>query len=140
VIGWTAVTGGVGPEAYILFLVLFLWQMPHFLSLGWLYRKDYELGGYRLLPSLDRTGAITARIIMVYTCALLPASVLPFILGMAGDVFLALVVVLWISFFIPVLRLSREISDVHARRVFLASLLFVPAFFAAIGLDRILAL
>ena len=91
--------------------MLFLWQMPHFLSLGWMYRKDYELGGYRLLPSLDRTGAVTARIIMVYTCALLPASVLPFILGMAGILFLGLVIVLWLSFFIPVLRLSREITD-----------------------------
>jgi heme o synthase len=140
VIGWTAITGTMSLEAYILFLVLFLWQMPHFLSLGWMYRKDYELGGYRLLPSLDRTGAVTARIIMVYTCALLPASVLPFILGMAGILFLGLVIVLWLSFFIPVLRLSREISDAHARRVFYASLVYVPAFFLAIGVDRILGL
>jgi protoheme IX farnesyltransferase len=77
---------------------------------------------------------------MVYTCALLPASVLPFILGMAGFLFLGLVLVLWLSFFVPVVRLSREISDAHARSVFFASLVYVPAFFLSIGLDRILAL
>ena len=139
-IGWTAITGNIAPEAYVLFLVLFLWQMPHFLALGWMYRKDYDLGGYRLLPSVDRTGATTARIIMVYTWALLPASVLPFILGMAGILFVILVTVLWISFFVPALRLSREISDAHARAVFRASLLYVPAFFGSIGLDRLLQL
>lgn len=139
-IGWTAITGNIAPEAYVLFLVLFLWQMPHFLALGWMYRKDYDLGGYRLLPSVDRTGATTARIIMVYTWALLPASVLPFILGMAGILFVILVTVLWISFFVPALRLSHDISDAHARAVFRASLLYVPAFFGSIGLDRLLQL
>ncbi len=140
VIGWTAVTGGFATQAYVLFLVLFLWQMPHFLALGWMYREDYAAGGYRLLPSIDRTGKSTARIVMVYTCALLPASVLPFVLGMAGGIFLALDGLAWIAFFIPVYKLTMEVSDIRARRVFLASLIYVPAFFVSIGIDRLLGL
>jgi protoheme IX farnesyltransferase len=140
VIGWTAVTGSFGPEAYVLFLVVFLWQMPHFLALGWMYRKDYAAGGYKLLPSIDATGEITARIIMVYSCALLPASVLPFVLGMTGIVFVALVGAAWVAFMIPVYRLVRTMNDANARKVFHASLIYIPAFFASIGIDRLLGL
>lgn len=140
VIGWTAVTGGFAPEAYVLFLVVFLWQMPHFLALGWMYREDYAAGGYRLLPSVDTTGRSTARIVMVYTCALLPASVLPYVLHMAGEAFLVLDLVTWVLFFVPVYRLATEVTDERARMVFLVSLLYIPAFFGAIGIDRILGL
>jgi protoheme IX farnesyltransferase len=140
VIGWTAITGTFAPQAYVLFIVVFLWQMPHFLALGWMYRNDYAAGGYKLLPSLDKTGNVTARIIMVYTWALLPASVLPFVLGMAGPVFLALVCIAWLAFMIPAYRLTRQISDGNARKVFLASLIYIPAFFASIGIDRLLGL
>ena len=140
VIGWTAMTGTFAAQAYVLFLVVFLWQMPHFLALGWMYRKDYEEGGYRLLPSLDTTGEVTARIIMVYIWALLPASVLPFILGMVGPLFLALVIVAWLLFVVPALRFRRVISDSNARALFLASLLYIPAFFISMGIDRILGL
>ena len=140
VIGWTAMTGTFAAQAYVLFLVVFLWQMPHFLALGWMYRKDYEEGGYRLLPSLDTTGEVTARIIMVYIWALLPASVLPFILGMVGPLFLALVSVAWLLFVVPALRFRRVISDSNARALFLASLLYIPAFFISMGIDRILGL
>lgn len=140
VIGWTAITGAFATQAYVLFLVVFLWQMPHFLALGWMYRKDYEEGGYRLLPSLDRSGEVTARIIMVYIWALLPASVLPFVVGMAGPLFLALVSIAWVLFVLPALRFRREISDAHARAVFLSSLVYIPAFFVSMGIDRLLAL
>ncbi len=140
VIGWTAITGAFAPHAYVLFLVVFLWQMPHFLALGWMYRRDYEAGGYRLLPSIDPSGGVTARIIMVYVWALLPASVLPYIMGMAGPLFLLLVIVAWLAFVVPALRFQREISDVHARKVFLASLVYIPAFFISIGIDRLVDL
>jgi heme o synthase len=140
VIGWTAMTGSFSAEAYVLFLVVFLWQMPHFLALGWMYRQDYAAGGYRLLPSLDGTGHTTARIILVYTAALLPASVLPMVLGMTGWTFLVLDVIAWLAFFLPVLGLVRSMTDENARNVFHASLLYVPAFFASIGIDRILNL
>ena len=140
VIGWTAVTGTFAPQAYVLFLVVFLWQMPHFLALGWMYRKDYAAGGYRLLPSLDTTGEVTARIIMVYIWALLPASVLPFILGMAGPVFLVLVSAAWLAFMVPAYQHSRQISDANARKVFRSSLIYIPAFFLSIGIDRAISL
>lgn len=140
VIGWTAVTGTFAPQAYVLFLVVFLWQMPHFLALGWMYRNDYAAGGYRLLPSLDSTGQVTARIIMVYIWALLPASVLPFILGMAGPVFLVLVCGAWLAFMFPAYQLTRQISDGNARKVFRASLIYIPAFFLSIGIDRAIGL
>lgn len=140
VIGWAAVTGSIGPPAYILFLVLFLWQMPHFLALGWMYREDYARGGYRLLTSVDPAGTVTTRVILVYVAALLPASVLPFVTGMGGWIFLAGVLAAWTAFFVPSLRFLRDVTDRNARSVFIASLVYVPAFFLALGIDRLLML
>ncbi len=138
VIGWVAITGSISIEAYVLFLVLFLWQMPHFLALGWMYREDYMRGGYRLLTSLDATGKITSRIILVFLWALLPASMLPFFLGMAGSTFLAGVFLGWILFVIPSYRFLADVTEKHARAVFLVSLAYIPLFFGLFALDRLL--
>lgn len=134
--GWTAVRGQVDPGAWILFLILFVWQMPHFLSLAWLYREDYARGGFRMLPSLDPTGMLTCNLVVLYTAALLPLAFATTIAGIAGWTFFAGAVVLgmvWIGLAIQ-LRESRE--ERHARRVFFASLIYLPLLLGLLVADR----
>src|SRR5512143_765515 len=89
VIGWTAASGSLEPGAFILFAILFLWQVPHFLAIAWLYRDDYARAGFPTLPVLDREGTFTARQAAVYCLALLFVSLAPFASGFAGPAYLA---------------------------------------------------
>ncbi len=88
VIGWAAATGRLGVEAWALFLIVFLWQFPHFLAIAWIYRDDYARAGYRMLPTVDPPGAITGRQAAVYALALVPAGLLPAVVGLAGPLVL----------------------------------------------------
>ena len=136
VIGWVAVRGTITIEAYILFLLLYLWQIPHFLSLAWMYREDYARGGYRLLPVFDHSGATTSRLVVVYTAALIPASILLSASGMMGSLFLYGGILAGIGFLVPSTQFVRDRSAVAARRVFLASLLYLPVILILMVLDR----
>jgi protoheme IX farnesyltransferase len=138
VIGWVAITGSISIEAYILFLVLYLWQIPHSLALGWLFREDYRRAGYRLLPSLDPTGKATGRVILLFSIALLPASMLPYIAGLAGVPFLVGILLAGFAFAVPAARFARNVSDRHAKAVFVTSLMYVPAFYGLMWLDRLI--
>ena len=89
VIGWAAATGTLGIEALALFLIVFLWQFPHFLAIAWIYREDYARGGLKMLPDVDPHGALTARQATVYALALIPAGLLPAIVGLAGSLYFA---------------------------------------------------
>src|SRR5271170_7667568 len=88
VLGYTAVRGKLEPEALILFAIMFVWQLPHFLSIAWLYREDYEQGDIRMLPVVESDGKSTAWRILAYSAALIPLSILPVALGMAGRLYL----------------------------------------------------
>lgn len=89
VIGWAAATGGLGVEAWSLFLIVFLWQFPHFLAIAWIHREDYARGGHKMLPSVDPTGVITARQSVTHALALIPAGLLPTAIGLAGSYYFA---------------------------------------------------
>ena len=89
VIGWSAANDSLGPGAFILFAILFLWQVPHFLAIAWLYRDDYARAGFPMLPVLDREGSFTARQALVHSLALLAVSLTPVVAGMAGGLYLA---------------------------------------------------
>ncbi|MGD1043751.1 MAG: heme o synthase [Bacteroidota bacterium] len=128
-IGWAVVRGSVSMEAWSLFFILFFWQMPHFLSLAWMYRKDYARAGYKLLVVLDQTGDITSRQILVYCCALIPASLMPTLIGFTGYVYFAGALILSISFLITGIIFLREHSSITTRRIFYFSLLFLPLLF-----------
>jgi protoheme IX farnesyltransferase len=136
-IGWAAVHDGVSPAGWSLFFVLFFWQMPHFLALAWMYRKDYARAGYRLLTVLDPEGVVTSRQILVYAAALVPASLMPTLVGITGVVYFAGALVLSVAFAGVAVRLYRERSNQNARRLFFASLAFLPALFGLMLLDRI---
>jgi len=139
VIGWVALTGSISIEAYILFLVLYLWQIPHSLALGWLFREDYRRAGYRLLPSLDPTGKATGRVVILFSIALLPASVLPYVIGIAGIPFLVGILLVGSAFTALSARFARNVSDREARAVFVSSLIYVPAFYGLMWVDRLVA-
>ncbi|HEX2972593.1 MAG TPA: heme o synthase, partial [Tepidisphaeraceae bacterium] len=98
VMGWTAVHNALSPEAVTLFIVLFLWQIPHFLAIAILYRDDYAAAGFKMLPVVDHDMAATSRQIVLYSVSLIPATLLPAALHMAGLVYFAWALLLGVAF------------------------------------------
>lgn len=135
VLGWAAMTGDVGPEALILFLIIFLWTPPHFWALA-LYRvEDYRKSGLPMLP-VTHGSEFTRLQILLYTLVLFAACLLPFVYGMSGWLYLAAAVVLGAGFCGYAWKLWRDYSDALARRTFRFSLIHLSALFAALLLDH----
>jgi len=135
VIGWTAVRGSLGPEAAVIFLILFLWQLPHFLAIAWVYRVDYARAGLRMLPVFDLTGRKTGRAMVGYCLALVLASVLPVLLLHAGFMYVIGATLLGGLFLASTVAFTRDSSVLHARRVLRASLLYLPLLLALLLLE-----
>jgi protoheme IX farnesyltransferase len=135
-IGWCAVRGTLSLEAFHLFLLLFLWQVPHFLAIAWVYRDEYARAGLCMLPVRDRDGRRTARQMVLYCLTLLVATLAPVLTGEAGVVYLAGALVLGLGFLASALAFWRGRSDALARVVVRASLVYLPAMFALLLLDR----
>ena len=133
--GWTAATGSLGWGGVAIFAVLALWQMPHFLSLAWMYRKDYGRADYAMLPVVEPDGRSTAQQTLFCTAALLLASLLPTALGVAGLVYLLSAAALGVWFLVPAWRFYRERTNQNARRVLKASIYYVPLLVLAIFVD-----
>jgi protoheme IX farnesyltransferase len=127
VIGWAAATGRLGVEAWALFLIVFLWQFPHFLAIAWIYRDDYARGGHRMLPAVDPTGVMTGRQATSYALALIPAGLLPAVVGLAGAVYFAGALALGVGYLVYAARFWSEVSDGSARRLLRASFVYLPA-------------
>ena len=127
VIGWAAASGRLEPGAFILFAIVFLWQIPHFLAIAWLYRDDYERGGFPMLPVIDREGRVTGRQAVLHSVALLVVSLAPVAAGLGGVVYLAGALILGVALTLAALRLARARNVVAARSLFLASILYLPA-------------
>lgn len=136
VIGWTAATGTLAPGAWALFGILFVWQLPHFLALAWLYRDDYLAGGFAMLPSRDPSGLATAQVCLLTSLLLVPVSLLATMTGIAGLAYAATAMAagLWLAWLST--AFLRERSDANARRLFLASLAYLPIVLGAMVLDR----
>ena len=126
--GWTAATGSVAFGAWVLGAVLFVWQIPHFMALAWLYRADYERGGFRMLPVLDRSGDLTSQVALVYIVALVPIGLAVSLAGMAGRVFLVGSFLLGIGMLAQGIRLRVRRTDANARLLFIASLVYLTVF------------
>jgi len=145
-IGWCAVRNEISLSAIILFAFLFAWQIPHFLSLGWMYRKDYARAGFKMLPVIDEQGVKTGRNILWYTVLLLVFSVLMTLFGVTGYYYLAGAVFGGLLFLIPVYRfqsVSREDKERAliqrnslSRKIFFASLAYLPALMLLMALDK----
>jgi len=127
VIGWAAARHSLDGGAFVLFAILFLWQVPHFLAIAWLYRDDYARAGFPMLPVIDREGTFTGRQAVVHSLALLLVSLAPAAAGLGGAWYLAGAFLLGTALTAFALRLASERSVVAARALFLASVLYLPA-------------
>ena len=135
VLGWAAMTGQVGPEALILFLIIFLWTPPHFWALA-LYRvEDYAKAGLPMLP-VTHGNAFTRLHVLLYTLVLLAGTLLPFIYGMSGWLYLGSALTLGILFLVYAFRLWRRYSDALARKTFRFSIIYLMLLFAALLVDH----
>ncbi len=128
--------GSVNAEAGVLFLVLFLWQLPHFLAIPWLYRADYARAGLRMLPAIDPDGGVIGRLMIGYCLALLVVSLTPPVIGRAGYVYLAGALLLGIGYLACAVGFARQRSPSRARLVLRASLIYLPAVLTLLILDR----
>jgi protoheme IX farnesyltransferase len=126
VIGWAAATGRIGLEAWVLFLIVFLWQFPHFLAIAWLHREDYARGGYRMLPLVDPDGSITARQALAFALTLIPAGLMPALIGLAGPWYYLGALVLGFYYVDASFRFWAHVGDASARRLMRASFLYLP--------------
>ena len=135
-IGWAAARGTVGLEAWVLFAIMFLWQFPHFLAIAWMYREDYARAGILMLPVVEPDGRVTAQQIVVYTVLLLPVSLLPTALGIAGKVYFYGAIFLGLLFLYSSVRAAFSKSRQEARRLLLASVIYLPLLFILMVLNR----
>jgi protoheme IX farnesyltransferase len=136
VTGWVAARDELGVGAWVLFGILFLWQLPHTLAIGRLYREDYARAGVRVLPVIDAQGSSTERQIMTGCLALLAVSLLPTLVGLAGGVYFAGALVLGVGFAVLGAWQAAVPSLGSARRVLYASLLYLPALLALLAFDK----
>ena len=136
VIGWTAATNALTPGAWILFGIVFLWQLPHFLAIAWIYREDYARAELQMLPVIEPDGRSTGRQAVVYAVALLPVSLAPTLIGMAGTSYFfgALALALLFVALAVKFALTRSIPD--ARRLFFGSITYLPLLWILMLADR----
>jgi protoheme IX farnesyltransferase len=135
--GYTAATGALGAGGWALFGILACWQMPHFLSLAWMYRKDYARGDYAMLPVVEPSGDSTAAQMIGFTALLLAVSTLPTVVGAAGWLYLLGAVPLGLWFLRSTLAFHTRRTGAAARRVLKASIVYIPVLVALIGVDWI---
>ncbi len=134
--GYTAAAGAFGAPGWALFAILAFWQMPHFLSLAWMYRKDYARAEYVMLPVVSPDGRSTGLQTLLYTLALGVASIIPTLLGDTGWIYLFGITVLSVWFVFRAYAFYRSLSVADAKRVLKASVLYIPVLVAFIFMDR----
>lgn len=135
IMGYTAATGQLAPAAIALGVLLFVWQIPHFLALAWLYRDQYEKAGFKMLPVVDQTGRFTCRMILLYSILLIPAALAETVLGGAGFWYTLSAVLLGAVMIFLATLLLRDPSRAGARKVFLASVIYLPLLLMAMVAD-----
>jgi protoheme IX farnesyltransferase len=136
--GYTAATGDVGPAGWAIFAILVCWQMPHFLSLAWMYRKDYARGGYAMLPVVEPSGASTALQTVLFTALLLGVSLLPMWFGAMGWLYVLGAFPLGVWFLWTTIAFYYERTGQQARRVLKASIVYIPVLVLFIVADWLL--
>jgi protoheme IX farnesyltransferase len=137
VVGWVAARGTFGSEVWVLFAMLFLWQIPHSLAIARLYRDDFARAGFRILPVIDPEGSSTGRQVVTYCLALLVVGLLPTLIGLAGPVYFIAACVLGLVFLGFGIDLARSYTVAAARRLLFASLVYLPLTFLLMALDKV---
>ncbi|MCW5891922.1 MAG: heme o synthase [bacterium] len=137
VAGFAAACDRLDPLAWVLFAILFFWQIPHTLAIGQLYRDDYARGGIRVLPVVDRDGPSTATHAVTNCLALLPVALLPTFLGVVGTAYFFVALVAGLGFLWAAIGLARRGGAADARRLLVASLVYLPVLLAAMAFDKL---
>jgi protoheme IX farnesyltransferase len=135
-IGFAAAAGTLTAEAWVLYVILFLWQFPHFYAIAWMYRDDYAKAGIQMLPVVEPDGESTARRILFFSLLLIPVSLLPKYIGGAGNLYFAGALALGLYFLYAGVRVMFDRTRVRARQVLLASVVYLPLLYGLLVLDR----
>ena len=136
-IGWAAAHGSIALGGASLFAIVFLWQIPHFMAIAWLYRDDYGAAGFPMLPVIDPGGARAARQALVYALLLVPVSLVPTFVGVAGSLYLGVAFALGVALAWLAVRFDRTRTDAAARALFFASISYLPLIWIVMVLDRV---
>ena len=134
-IGWAAASGRLNLEAWVLYAMLFLWQFPHFMAIAWMYREDYARAGYLVLPRREQSGCFMSWQALVASLALIPVSVSP-VIGGTGPFYFVAASVLSSGLFYYSARLAFRRSNLSARRLLMASIIYLPLVFFLMVLDK----
>jgi heme o synthase len=133
--GYAASYGALNAEAWTLFAILFVWQFPHFLAIAWMYRDDYARAGIRMLPVVEPDGMSTSRQIVLYASTLIPISLFPALLGMSGRIYMVGALLLGGWFLYTGVRVAFDRTNVRARKVLLASVIYLPMIYGLMIFD-----
>jgi protoheme IX farnesyltransferase len=137
VIGWASARGDLSHGAWVLFGIVFLWQLPHFLAIAWIYREDYAKAGFLMLPVIEPDGRSTGRQAVVYAGALLPLTLAPTLLGMAGNVYFIGALALTLLFVGLSVRFAATRAIPDARRLFFGSIIYLPLLWILMIADKL---
>ena len=135
--GWTSATGEISAAGWSLFAILFLWQLPHFMAIAWLYREDYARAGFKMLPIIDPDGRKTAAQAVCHSLGLIPVSLFPSLLGVTGVVYFSAALVLGAAFLFFAIQFLRHLTAERARHLFLASIVYLPVLLGILVLDKV---
>ncbi|HEX7176642.1 MAG TPA: heme o synthase [Pyrinomonadaceae bacterium] len=135
-IGWTAATGRLDLEAWVLFAILFLWQFPHFFAIAWMYREDYARAGVKMLPVVEPEGRMTGQQIVLWALLLVPVSLFPVAVGLSGKLYLYGALVLGLLYLASSVVAAFSSTRQDARRLLLASVLYLPLLFGLMVANR----
>jgi len=136
-IGWTASHGSIAVGGATLFAIVFLWQIPHFMAIAWLYREDYGKAGFPMLPVIEPEGRRAGRQAVVYSLALVPVSLAPTLVGISGQAYFSTALMLGLALLVLAGRFARTRSEGAARALFLGSITYLPVLWIAMILDRL---
>lgn len=134
--GWTAVRGSLDAGGWTLFLVLFLWQLPHFLAIAWMYKEEYGGAGYVMLPNVDPTGKKTAKHALIYTIILVPCSLLPVYFHVSGGIYAIGAILLGGGFIWQAVKFSCALDRSRARQLFFYSIIYLPLLLLLMTFDK----
>ena len=134
--GWTAATGSLSPKGWALFAILFFWQLPHFMAIAWIYRDEYSKAGFRMLSGIDPDGRRSAASAIRNTIALILVSLVPFLQGVSGRIYLSAALILGGLFLVHAVRFAILLDIPSARRLFFSSILYLPVLLTFLVIDR----
>lgn len=136
VVGYAAGAGALDLRAAVLFLILFFWQIPHFLSIAWKYRADYAQGGMKMLPLVDDEGHSTSVQMVVYACGLIAASLFAYLVRLSGPLYFVAALCLGILFLVPIVIAAVVRRESAMRQCFVVSIIYLPLLLTVMVLDR----